>query len=157
MKTATKSVRACGAQIYNPPVGDADSPPIRALVPMIHVTDIQRSAAFYRLLGFEIGNAVPRGDGPKEWVWLYPPAVADWKRGPNLMLTRSSRPIEAGAQDVLFYLYASDLEGLRAQLLDAGLAPGEIGYPEYLPAGEFRVEDPDGYCLMVAQSGSDTP
>lgn len=113
------------AYLYNAPVADADTPPIRALVPMIHVTDIERAAAFYRLLGFEIGNAVPRGDGPKEWVWLYAPAVADWKRGPNLMLTRSSRPIEASAQDVLFYLYAPDLKGLREHLLGAGLAPGD--------------------------------
>lgn len=124
---------------------------------MLRVIDIERSAAFYRRLGFEIGNAVPRGHGPKEWVWLYAPAAADWKDGPNLMLTRSSRRIDASAQDVLFYLYASDLKGLRAHLLEAGLAPAEIVYPEYLPAGEFRVEDPDGYCLMIAQAGSDTP
>jgi hypothetical protein len=30
---------------------------------MIHVADVERSAAFYRLLGFEVGNAVPR-EGP---------------------------------------------------------------------------------------------
>jgi len=30
--------------------------PISGLVPMIHVADVERSAAFYRLLGFEIGN-----------------------------------------------------------------------------------------------------
>ena len=145
------------AEAYNAPVDDAERAPVRGLVPMIHVRDVERSAVFYRLLGFQIGNAVPSGDGPKEWVWLYAPAVADWKRGPNLMLTRSSRPIRASAQDVLFYLYASDLKGLRAHLLNSGLAPGEIGYPEYLPAGEFRLEDPDGYCLMIAQSGTDTP
>ena len=136
---------------------DTEKVPVRGLVPMIHVSDVERSATFYRLLGFEIGNAVPRGDGPKEWVWLYAPAVADWKRGPNLMLTRSSRSIKPSAQDVLFYLYASDLIELRAHLLDSGLAPGKIDYPEYLPAGEFRLNDPDGYCLMIAQSASDTP
>ena len=38
-----------------------DTAPISGLVPMIHVADVERSAAFYRLLGFEIGNAVPRG------------------------------------------------------------------------------------------------
>jgi len=145
------------ARAYNLPVDDAESAPVSGLVPMIHVSDVERSAAFYRRLGFEIGNAVPRGDGPKQWVWLYAPAVADWKRGPNLMLARSSRPIQASAQDVLFYLYASDLTGLRAELLDAGLAPGKINYPEHLPAGELRLVDPDGYCLMIAQSAPDTP
>ena len=130
---------------------------IRAIVPMIHVADVERSAAFYQMLGFEIGNAVPRGAGVKHWAWLYAPAAEDWKRGPNLMLTRTSRPIDPGAQDVLFYLYASDLPALRSQLVAAGLEPGAIEYPEYLPAGEFCLRDPDGYTLMIAQAGSDTP
>jgi hypothetical protein len=38
-----------------------------------------------------------------------------------------------------------------------GIAAGEVGFPEYLPQGEFRVLDPDGYTLMIAQSGDDTP
>lgn len=131
--------------------------PISGLVPMLHVADVERSAAFYRLLGFEIGNSVPREDGPKGWAWLYAPAAADWKRGPNLMVTRSDCPRDPSRDDVLFYLYAADLERLRSDLLGAGLSPGEIAYPEYLPAGEFRLQDPDGYTLMIAQSVADTP
>jgi hypothetical protein len=30
--------------------------PITGLVPMIHVANVERSAEFYRLLGFEVGN-----------------------------------------------------------------------------------------------------
>jgi len=134
----------------------AESAPISGLVPMIHVVDVERSAEFYRLLGFAIGNGVPPA-GPKHWAWLYAPKAADWKRGPNLMLTRSACPIEAGAQEVLFYFYAADLESLRSSLLAAGVNAGEISYPEYLPDGEFRVQDPDGYTLMIAQSAADTP
>ena len=131
--------------------------PIRAIVPMIHVADVERSAAFYRLLGFEVGNAVPRGAAAKHWAWLYAPAAEDWKQGPNLMLTRSARPIDAGAQDTLFYLYAADLAALRTQLVAAGLEPGAIQYPDYLPSGEFSLCDPDGYTLMIAQAAADTP
>jgi catechol 2,3-dioxygenase-like lactoylglutathione lyase family enzyme len=130
--------------------------PISGLVPMVHVADVERSATFYRLLGFEIGNRVP-GSGPMHWAWLYAPAAANWKRGPNLMLTRSDRAIDAAAQDVLFYLYAADLPALRNSLLSNGIDAGEIAYPDYLPNGEFRVRDPDGYTLMVAQSAADTP
>ena len=133
-----------------------ESAPIRGLVAMIHVADVERSAGFYRLLGFEIGNFVP-AEGPMHWAWLYAPKAPDWKRGPNLMLTRSARAIDAGAQDVLFYLYAADLAALRSQLLAAGIRAGTISYPEYLPKGEFRVQDPDGYTLMIAQSTADTP
>jgi catechol 2,3-dioxygenase-like lactoylglutathione lyase family enzyme len=123
---------------------------------MIHVADVERSAAFYRLMGFEIGNYVPRS-GPLHWAWLYAPRAADWKRGPNLMLTRSACAIDATAQDVLFYLYAADLTSLRSMLLSKGIDAGEISYPDYLPKGEFRVQDPDGYTLMIAQSAADTP
>lgn len=130
--------------------------PIGALVPMIHVEDMVRSIEFYRLLGFEVGNSVPPA-GPIHWAWLYSPGAPDWKRGPNLMLTRSPCPIDAQAQEVLFYLYAADLEALRGQLLAKGVSAGEIDYPDYLPQGEFRLIDPDGYTLMIAQAGADTP
>jgi catechol 2,3-dioxygenase-like lactoylglutathione lyase family enzyme len=131
-----------------------DVPPISGLVPMIHVADVDRAAEFYRLLGFEIGNYVPR-TGTKHWAWLYAPKAADWKRGPNLMVTRSEGAVEAG--ETLFYLYAADLKSLRAELLAKGVQAGEIAYPDYLPNGEFRVTDPDGYTLMIAQSAADTP
>ncbi len=130
--------------------------PLRALVPMIHVSDVERSAEFYRLLSFEIGNRVPP-DGPMHWAWLYSPKAADWKLGPNLMLTRSCAAVNPDAHDVLFYLYATDLVGLREELLSKGVKVSEITYPDYLPKGECSVVDPDGYCLMLAQAAADTP
>lgn len=133
-----------------------NSAPIRGIVAMIHVASVERSAEFYRLLGFEIGNTVPH-EGPLQWAWLYAPRVEDWRLGPNLMLARSGRPLNPGAQDVLFYLYATDLVALRNELLAHGVKASEISYPFYLPKGEFRITDPDGYCLMIAQSDSDTP
>ena len=135
---------------------ETGSVPISGLVAMIHVADVERSAGFYRLLGFDIGNSVP-GEGTMQWAWLYAPGAPDWKRGPNLMLARSERAIDPGAQDVLFYLYAADLPALRSQLLAAGIPASAISYPEYLPKGELRVHDPDGYTLMIAQSTTDTP
>jgi catechol 2,3-dioxygenase-like lactoylglutathione lyase family enzyme len=134
----------------------ADTPLIRGLVPMVHVEDVERAVAFYRLLGFEIGNFVPP-TGQMHWAWLYVPKVPDWKRGPNLMVTRSECAIDSAAQEVLFYLYANDLKAVRNMLLANGIRAGEITYPEYLPDGEFKVTDPDGYTLMIAQSAADTP
>ncbi|HXT86055.1 MAG TPA: VOC family protein [Verrucomicrobiae bacterium] len=133
-----------------------DASRVHSVVSMIHVSNVDRSAAFYRLLGFEIGNFVPR-EGEKSWAWLYSPGAADWKIGPNLMLARTSRPLNPGAQDVLFYLYAKDLNAVRSRLIAEGFKPGEIEHPEYLPNGEFGVQDPDGYCLMIAQAAEDTP
>lgn len=89
-----------------------DTAPISGLVPMIHVADVERSAAFYRYLGFEIGNSVPRGGNRMEWAW---------------------------------HLFAH------------GISASEITFPDYLPNGECRVVDPDGYVLMVAQAAAETP
>ena len=130
--------------------------PITGLVPFIHVEDVERSAAFYRVLGFEIGNYQPR-EGPKEWAWLYAPGAEDWRGGPNLMVTQSDEPLNPTAQSVVFYLYAADLRALHATLVANGLGPGEIQYPDYLPQGEFRLSDPDGYTLKIAQSTTQTP
>jgi catechol 2,3-dioxygenase-like lactoylglutathione lyase family enzyme len=130
--------------------------PVSGLVPMIPVMDIERSVEFYRLLGFVVGNRVPR-KGRMNWAWLYAQNAPDWRRGPNLMLSRSERAIDGWARSILFYLYATDLAGLRGQLVAAGQNPGTITHPEYLPQGEFAIEDPDGYCLMIAQGNSETP
>lgn len=150
--------------------------PINALVPMIRVTDVERSAEFYRLLGFEIGNYVPREAPPMHWAWLYQPEAPNWKTGANLMLVRSEevrgkevRGEEARGNEVhgndgldhdlplVLYLYAADLVALRQHLLHAGIKVGEIGYPEYLPKGEFETHDPDGYTVMLAQSYEKSP
>lgn len=141
-----------------PSTADAVAP-VRAIVAMIRVADIIRSAAFYRNLGFEIGNAVPREGPPFDWAWLYQPGAPTWKTGANLMLTAGEThvPLEAKAKTVLFYLYATELRSLRESLIVKGIDAGEISYPEYLPEGEFRLQDPDGYTLMIAQAGHDTP
>jgi catechol 2,3-dioxygenase-like lactoylglutathione lyase family enzyme len=134
--------------------------PISAITAMIHVGDIERSAEFYRLLGFEIGNYVPRECPPMYWAWLYQPNAPNWKTGANLMLVRRREGparLDREAPQVLFYLYAHDLKALRAELVAKGLKPGEIEYPEYLPQGEFSLRDPDGYLLMIGQSYEQSP
>jgi hypothetical protein len=32
------------------------------------------------------------------------------------------------------------------------LKPGELSYPFYAQHGEFRIDDPDGYCLLVGDT-----
>jgi hypothetical protein len=133
--------------------------PVSSIVAMIRVADVMYSAKFYQHLGFEIGNAVPRGRPPYNWAWLYQPNAPNWKTGANLMLVSNDVPGTTASKNrtVLFYLYARDLKGLREELLSKNLMASEITYPDYLPEGEFRLEDPDGYTLMIAQSGEETP
>jgi hypothetical protein len=53
---------------------------------------------------------------------------------------------------VLFYVYTDDVAAARESLIEAGLSPGVITMPFYAPRGEFRLEDPDGYVVMVTHT-----
>ena len=67
----------------------------------------------------------------------------------QLMLTLTGRPLNPGAQDVIFYLYVDNLPAYRQQLLDRGIKVGELNYPFWNRNGEFRVDDPDGWTWQV--------
>jgi catechol 2,3-dioxygenase-like lactoylglutathione lyase family enzyme len=117
------------------------------LVPFVHVADVERSIAFYGLLGFEVSDTFPPGERPS---WAFLESVHA-----RLMVTRADEPVEADRQAVLFYLYAQDLAGLREHLVAHGVAAGEIVDGTPGPERELRVADPDGYVLMIAQIEKD--
>jgi predicted enzyme related to lactoylglutathione lyase len=125
----------------------------RAFVPMLHVADIARAAAFYAVLGFEMTEThrepgcEPDRDDETVWAWLENPG------GATLMLVRADSPIDDTAQGVLFYLYCDDVAAMRDHVLAAGVDAGPLVYPFYRPKGEFRVTDPDGYVSMVTHEG----
>ena len=115
------------------------------LVPLAHVADVRKAVEFYQLLGFELKKTVEQEDRI-QWAWLQ-------NGGADLMLGRSARPMNPGAQDVLFYMYAPDVAAYRAELEAKGVKVGPIKYPFYSPRGEFRIDDLDGYTLMVSHAG----
>lgn len=117
----------------------------RMLVPYAHVADVERSIQFYAGLGFGVKNTVvPDGQTAPVWAWL----VAEKA---DLMVGLAAGPIDPGQQAILFYLYCDDIKQTHAALTALGYATGGIEYPFYMPGGEFRLEDPDGYVLMLAQ------
>jgi catechol 2,3-dioxygenase-like lactoylglutathione lyase family enzyme len=115
----------------------------RRLVPMAFVADVPRSINFYRHLGFSVLNSVtqPNSDVPT-WAWLE-------SGDAHLMVAKAGEPVVPEQQAVLFYLYVDDVGAARDLLLKSGLNPGPIATPFYAPRGEFRLVDPDGYCLMI--------
>lgn len=118
----------------------------KQLVAFAHVADVERSIRFYADLGFRVANSVvPKGSEKPTWAWLQSGEA-------SLMIAQASGPIDAQQQAVLFYLYYENIAQTRAALLALGHRPGEIGYPFYMPGGECRLHDPDGYVLMLAQS-----
>lgn len=119
---------------------------VRSLVPLAHVRSVPASIAFYRLLGFETVNTfTPQDRDVPTWAYL--------KAGQaRLMLGEAGEPVAASRQAVLFYLYCDDVAALREELLARGIPAGPIQTPFYAPRGEFRIEDPDGYVIMVTHT-----
>jgi len=121
-------------------------PPLTHAAPFTHVADVARTVAFYEQLGCTIHNTHRAPDGTLVWAMLTAGKA-------NLMFALASDPIDAGQQAVLFYLYSSDLVALRQHLLDGGIKAPAIKYPFYMEKGELRITDPDGYVLLIGQSG----
>lgn len=133
-------------------------------IPMAHVRDVDLSAAFYEMLGFVCQSRFAGPDGGTNWCMM---SSGDAK----LMLARASGKINSAEQAVLFYMYSCNVTGLREHLLLSGVPDG--GVPEFegspverpalapgvfrvvtrffMPAGELRIHDPDGYVILVGQ------
>ncbi|MCC6409057.1 MAG: hypothetical protein IT453_17990 [Planctomycetes bacterium] len=137
---------------------------IHRLVPYAHVTDVERSLAFYEQLGLARGDTLTGSAGKLVWGSLHRGAA-------RLFLALADGPIAAGEQAVLFYFHTDDVRGLREHLLACGVRDGgpfvgrpeplhprgvlfDLKFPHYMPAGELRVHDPDGYVLLIGQPAS---
>jgi catechol 2,3-dioxygenase-like lactoylglutathione lyase family enzyme len=125
---------------------------IDALTAYAHVADVSRSVEFYRQFGLEVRSS-HESEGALVWALVAGSHEASNGAGARLMLALASGPVDAASQAVLFYCWTPDVEGLHDQLGAAGVEVEDVRHPFYMPAGEFRVVDPDGYVLLVGQLG----
>lgn len=119
---------------------------------------------FYARLGLKLGDTLKDHAGDLQWASM---SRSWWQ----IMFARADGPIDPHQQAVLFYLYTADVAALRDHLLACGVPDGgafvggplpvdgrgrlfAIIHPPYMPKGELRVEDPDGYVLLIGQLGS---
>jgi len=119
---------------------------VTGLIPMAFVADVQRSVDFYKLLGMELRGQLKTSAGDLQWAHVACEQA-------ELMFARATAPVVPSQQAVLFYLYSPNLVALREHLIAAGVPVSPITYPDYMPKGEVRVEDPDGYTLLIGQAG----
>jgi ketosteroid isomerase-like protein len=100
------------------PPDTAVSPPpqrVSRLIPFVHVTDVERSVAWYGHLGFVVTEVFTPA-GRLNWANLV-------SGDAELMLQRAfSRVIDPGA--IVLWLYSHDLGALREQLVAAGISAG---------------------------------
>jgi catechol 2,3-dioxygenase-like lactoylglutathione lyase family enzyme len=118
-------------------------PAVSELIPFVQVADVDRSIAFYELLGFEVTGTYLHG-GELDFAALESGSA-------RTMLVRAAGAIEPRRQGVRFYLYAEDLDALRAHLTEHAVSAGPIVDGSPGPEREMTVRDPDGYCLMIAE------
>lgn len=117
---------------------------IEALIPYAHVADVQRSIDFYARLGLEEINRYEY-EGRLAWAFVGNDV------GARLMLALAGEPVDAAKQAVLYYVWTPDVRALHAELTAQGVSVGGIEHPFHMPAGEFRLEDPDGYVLLIGE------
>ena len=115
------------------------------LTPLLHVADVERSLRFYALLGFETVD-VERANGSTGWARIH-------CAGGAIMFVRAEQSTKPPHDRFLLYLYTPDLPGLRSQLVAAGVDAGPVKRPEYMPSGEIRLTDPDGYTVLIGHWG----
>jgi predicted enzyme related to lactoylglutathione lyase len=119
---------------------------VKALTALVRVKSVRRSIEFYAKLGFEVSNSVtPEGETEPSWAWLRSAHA-------HLMVTTGEEPVIPSQQGVLFYVYCDDVPSARADVMAAGIVADEICYPPYALKGEFAIEDPDGYVVMVSHT-----
>jgi catechol 2,3-dioxygenase-like lactoylglutathione lyase family enzyme len=116
---------------------------VHAVVPYVHVADVERSIDFYRLLGFEVIRRWPC-DGRLGAAFIES-GIA------KMLLAPASAPVDASAQAALLYMYVADVIALRKRLTAVGITVTDVTYPDYMPKGEIGVVDPDGYCVLIGQ------
>jgi catechol 2,3-dioxygenase-like lactoylglutathione lyase family enzyme len=124
--------------------------PIDGLTAYAHVADVQRSIDFYSRLGLEVRNRHEE-DGKLVWAFVTSPAADPNDARARLMLALADGPIDPAQQGVLFYCWTPDVRALHDELQAAGVEVDPVEYPFYMPAGEFRAEDPDGYVVLIGQ------
>jgi len=116
--------------------------------PTLHVAEIEKSIAFYELLGFvtvDTDRCTPLG-----WARMH-------CEGGAVMFLRAEEGhfADPAVQGVMLYMYVPDLKALREQLIAGGVKAPAIGYPGYMPSGEINLADPDGYRIAIAHWGKE--
>ena len=130
--------------------------PLKQLIPMLNVADIDASLDFYRrALDFEI---VSDPEIVPEWRWATIRSGAT-----ELMLSETGSPPSRAtgidphantAWPVIFYFYPDDVSALHARVTAEGYAPTDVAVTIY-GMREFSLQDPDGHLLSFGEDADD--
>lgn len=117
-------------------------PTVEASVPVLYVSDLTRSEAFYSLLGWSVQRT--GGEGTSSWAHLRCGEL-------TILLAAVQPPLITVELPLLAYFYVENLEAALEALTAGGYPAERVGYPDHAPGGEGRVRDPDGNVVLIGQ------
>lgn len=126
-------------------------------VVVLPVTDVDRAKRFYAALGWREDNDVIRGDGSRGVQFTPPGSPASIQFGTGL-----TDAVPGSVQNT--FLVVSDIEAARAELVERGIAVGEVfhfdaqrspvagPHPDRASYGSFvQFSDPDGNTWRIQE------
>jgi catechol 2,3-dioxygenase-like lactoylglutathione lyase family enzyme len=126
---------------------------ITALIPMLSVSDLGRTIAFYcERLGFRTVNVF--GEPDPAWCMLERDGVKLMFNQPPAQEMAELSP--RGKDFQIYYFYPDDVVALQQDWHDAGLPVSDLRVTIY-GMKEFELRDPDGYWLWFGQSTNEPP
>ena len=121
---------------------------MKTLFPALRVTDVEGSVAFYGVLGYEVVGQVAVDAGTRLTMLAL---SGDVEVSLELVCCVDERAVIPGGLDHLA-VQVDDLDVIRADLVAAGLSPGEVTMPGGSHGPRIvRIVDPDGYHLELVQ------
>lgn len=123
---------------------------LKQLVPMLNVSDIQRSLKFYEAVArFE---QVSSQEELGKWNW------AEIQLGDVLLMLAQARCPSAGAEleiawPAIFYFYPEDVKASYEHVKGLGYEVGELSVTVY-GMKECTLRDPDGHLLSFGQDAA---
>jgi catechol 2,3-dioxygenase-like lactoylglutathione lyase family enzyme len=112
------------------------------MVSVTYVRDIDKSRAFYELLGFHQESSGKAA--ASAWAALR-------GEGQSVVLTATRPPLEIPRLPLLFYFYYADLDAAVHAIRSAGVPADHMGYPPHALGGEVKLLDPDGNTVLLGQ------
>ncbi len=112
------------------------------MIAATYVRDIDKSRAFYELLGFQEHSSGQAATSA--WCALEHGTT-------QVLLASTTPPLGIPGLPLLFYFFFEDVDAVVTALTAASVPADQVGNPPHALGGEFRLTDPDGNTVLLGQ------
>ncbi len=125
---------------------------LRNLVPMLNISNIERSLGFYmQALNFEVVSDPVLA---KEWRWATirsgETQLMLSETNATLRLSKNVDPHQIANWPTIFYFYPDNVDALHSHVVEQGFKPTAVTITHY-GMKEFSIQDPDGHMLSFGE------